>query len=168
MSTDSTLLLNHEQVRQKIKRIAHEILENYYQEKELVFIGVVGQGKYLAQLVSDEMAAIEGPKIHLFEIEMDKKNPLKKEISLSASNKELAGKHVLLFDDVLNSGKTLMHAASAILNFDVKTLHTVVLVNRKHRKFPIRADFMGMEVATTLQEHIDVEITQNTFQVSMR
>ena len=74
-------------------------------------------------------------------------------------------KKVVLIDDVLNSGKTLMHAASFLLNQDIKKMNTVVLVDRRHRNFPIKADFVGLTLSTTIQEHINVEILENKISV---
>ena len=91
------------------------------------------------------------------------KYPLKNDIVLLPIS--MNNKKVVLIDDVLNSGKTLMHAASFLLNQDIKKMNTVVLVDRRHRNFPIKADFVGLTLSTTIQEHINVEILENKISV---
>ena len=88
---------------------------------------------------------------------MDKKKPLNSGLNSEIESKKLKNKAVILVDDVLNSGKTLVYATKFLLDFEVKNLQTVCLIDRKHRKFPIRADFVGLTLSTTLQEHITVE-----------
>ncbi|MCA1752344.1 MAG: hypothetical protein LC670_11255 [Flavobacteriales bacterium] len=94
-------------------------------------------------------------KITLLSLKIDKKDPLKTP-ELNGDGKQLAGKSVVILDDVLNSGRTLMYAACHVLQWKVAKLRTVVLVDRKHRKFPIKADFVGLTLSTTLQDHIEV------------
>lgn len=159
MSTteERTIILDHKQVGQKITRIAHEILENNFQEKKIVIIGIQSQGYVLAERIVAELKGITEIELVLHEVKLDKRNPLKSGLESSVSEKELKNKVVILVDDVLNSGKTLVYATKFLLDHQVKSLQTVCLVDRKHRKFPIRADYVGLTLSTTLQEHITVE-----------
>lgn len=156
-----TLILNNKQVQQKINRIAYEIFENNYEEKELVIIGIHGSGFVFAKKLADAIAKVAPVKIRLSELNINKENPLKAKATVPVQEKEFAGKTVLLVDDVLNTGKVLMYAAKFLLDFPVKRLVTAVLVNRRHRSFPIRADYVGLTLSTTLQEHIAVEFRKN-------
>lgn len=156
-TSERTIVLNHTQIRQKITRIAHEILENNFQEKSLVILGIKEEGYILANRIVDILKTITDVEIHLHDIKIDKKNPLKSGLETSMDTSNLKNKTVILVDDVLNSGKTLIYSAKLLLDHHIKGLQTVCLVDRKHRKFPIRADYVGLTLSTTLREHISVE-----------
>lgn len=156
-----TLILNDRQIRQKINRIAYEVYENNFEEKQLLMIGISGSGFVFAEKIAAALKAISPLKVKLIELQINKENPLQNDISLPVSIKEITGKTVILIDDVLNTGKVLMYAAKYLLDFPLKRLVTAVLVNRRHRAFPIRADYVGMTLSTTLQEHISVEFKKN-------
>jgi pyrimidine operon attenuation protein/uracil phosphoribosyltransferase len=153
-----TLVLNSKQIEQKINRIAYEILENNYTEKEIIIAGISKNGFLLAQRLNNVLKKIATIKTTLIEIVIEKENPLAKEIKISLSEKELKNKVVILVDDVLNSGKTLIFGAKPFLVSPLKRLTTVVLVDRGHNRYPIKADFVGLSLSTTLQEHITVEL----------
>lgn len=153
-----TLILNNKQIEQKINRIAHEIYENNYNEKEIIVAGIAKNGFVLAKRIAEVLKSISPLKIKLIEIVIDKKNPLAKEIEIELSDKELKNKVIILIDDVLNSGKTLIFGAKPFLNAPIKCLTTAVLVDRGHNRYPIKADFVGLSLSTTLQEHVTVEI----------
>ena len=159
--SDQTLILNHEQIRQKINRIAYEIHENNFDSQSLIIVGVANQGFILAERVADMLRKISTIEITLARIDLNKDNPLSDNIILSIDLNQLADKNVIIADDVLNSGKTLMYATTYLLRAPVKKLQTVCLVDRRHRKYPIRADFVGLTLSTTIQEHIEVEFTEN-------
>ncbi|MCW3071987.1 MAG: phosphoribosyltransferase [Bacteroidetes bacterium] len=155
-----TLILNSKQIEQKINRIAYEIYENNYDEKEIVIAGIATNGFLLAQRISGVLQGISKIKVQLIEISMDKENPFNSELKLKLSDKELKNKVIILVDDVLNSGKTLIFGAKLFLNAPVKRLTTAVLVDRGHNRYPIKADVVGLSLSTTLQEHITVELNK--------
>ena len=154
---ERTVILTHKQVGQKITRMAHEILENNFQEKSIVIIGIQSQGYVLAERLVNELKKITEIEVLLHGVKLNKRTPLNSGLESSIDDKELQNKIVILVDDVLNSGKTLVYATKYLLDHKIKGLQTVCLVDRKHRKFPIRADFVGLTLSTTLQEHITVE-----------
>ena len=156
-----TRILNNKQIQQKINRIAYEIYENNFEEKGLIIIGVAGSGFVFAKKIVAALESISPLKIQLIELKINKNNPLNGETSLPLSEKEVEGKVVILVDDVLNTGKVLMYGAKYLLDYPVKRLVTAVLVNRRHRSYPIRADYVGMTLSTTMQEHILVEFKKN-------
>ncbi|MFI5204174.1 MAG: phosphoribosyltransferase family protein [Flavobacteriales bacterium] len=158
MSPQRTIVLNHQQIAQKIHRIAFEVVENNFNEEIYYIIGITGQGYTLAERLFEEIKKVSGKKAELHSITLVKDDPLNGKIEVSVATEKLAGKYVLLVDDVLNSGRTLMYAARNILEANVKKLQTVCLVDRRHRRFPIRADFAGLTLSTTLQNHILVEL----------
>ena len=153
-----TLILNSKQIQQKINRIAYEIYENNYDEKDIIIAGIGGNGYFLAKRIDEVLKKISPIKTTLIEIIIDKKNPLSKEIIISLTENELKNKVIVLVDDVLNSGKTLIFGAKPFLSTPIKRLTTAVLVDRGHNRYPIKADFVGLSLSTTLQEHITVEI----------
>ena len=157
-SVGITLILNSKQIEQKINRIAYEIYENNPGEKEIIIAGISDNGYLFAKRISDVVTKISPIKTTLIEIKINKENPLAKEIKISLSDKELKNKVIILVDDVLNSGKTLIFGAKPFLISPVKRLTTVVLVDRGHNRFPIKADFVGLSLSTTLQEHITVDL----------
>jgi pyrimidine operon attenuation protein/uracil phosphoribosyltransferase len=160
-----TTILNNDDVEKKIARIAFQIIEEYYEDKELLIVGISKNGFLLAGKIA-KLVQRDLPKstINLMELTINKRNPLKENVTISP-NLSFGNKKVILVDDVLNSGKTLMHAASYIVSKDIKKMNTVVLVDRRHRNFPIKADWVGLTLSTTIQEHINVEILKNEISV---
>ena len=160
---DQTVVLDHEQIALIIERFAHQIYEQHHSSKELVIIGVDGRGHDVAERVYHHLKGISAQKLSLERIELDKVNPLENPVKLSRDHLELGNKVVILIDDVLNSGRTMMHAVKSILDAKVKSITTVVLVDRIHRDFPIKADIVGMTLSTTLQERVEVELGKKDF-----
>ena len=154
----NTLVLDKTQIEQKINRIAYQIFEDNFEEKEIFIAGIAPSGFVLAEKIVQAIENISPLKVHLLKINMDKENPLSKEIQLPISPNALKNKSIILVDDVLNSGKTLIYSMRPFLDIDVKKIRTVVLVNRNHKRFPIAADYVGISLATTMQEHITVKL----------
>jgi len=159
MPQERTLVLDHIKILQKLRRIAFQIYEFNPDESELVVVAIEKKGVYLAERILPILAEISGMQIKLLMLAIDKEDP-KKEPIWNGDPKLLEGRSVILIDDVLNSGRTLIYAARHILNHEVKKLTTVVLVDRRHRRFPIKADFVGLTLSTTLQDHIAVEFSE--------
>jgi pyrimidine operon attenuation protein / uracil phosphoribosyltransferase len=153
-----TLILNSKQIEQKINRIAYEIFENNYDEKDIVIAGIASNGYLLAKKIAGVLQTISKIKVQLIEIKLNKENPFSTDIKIKLTDKELKNKVIILVDDVLNSGKTLIFGAKLFLNSPVKRLTTAVLVDRGHNRYPIKADVVGLSLSTTLQEHITVEL----------
>jgi pyrimidine operon attenuation protein / uracil phosphoribosyltransferase len=139
----------------KLRRMALEILENNAEEKEIILAGIRESGSVVATCIQKMIAEFSPVKTELINITLDKSNP--KEISLSHSM-DFTGKVVIIIDDVANSGRTVLYALKPFLDFYPKKIQTLVLVERRHNSFPVRPDYIGLSVATTLQEHIFVEV----------
>ncbi|MCW3085416.1 MAG: phosphoribosyltransferase [Bacteroidetes bacterium] len=161
-----TLILNSKQIEQKINRIAYEIYENNYDEKDIVIAGIAANGYLLAKRIADVLQQISKIKVQLLEISFDKENPFTTAVSIKLSDKELKNKVVILVDDVLNSGKTLIFGAKLFLSAPLKRLTTAVLVDRGHNRYPIKADVVGLSLSTTMQEHITVELNKKGKEVA--
>ncbi|MBL7984499.1 MAG: phosphoribosyltransferase [Flavobacteriales bacterium] len=157
MSGERTLVLDHGHVQRKLERIAIQLCEETWKEKELVLVGVAPRGYELAKRLKDLMAEVSTARIALVELTLDKDDPLRSPVGLGTTPEKLKGRTVVLVDDVLMSGRTLMHAAAHLVQLDLSKLITVVLVDRRHRAYPIRADIVGLTLSTTLQAHITVE-----------
>ena len=153
-------ILNTLQIEQKLNRLAYEIYEHTVEEKEIMLAGIDGNGYLVAKKLSDVLKKIAGYKITLGKISLDKTNPLAKKPVIDFTEKEYKSKTVILVDDVLNSGKTLIYAVQLFLNQPLKKLHTVVLVDRSHTQYPVKADFVGLSLSTTLQEHIIADFSK--------
>ena len=151
-------LLTHAQIEQKVLRIAYQVYEHNFDESELYLIGIQDSGYRFAELLWAELAAIAPFRLHLWSLQLDKVQPTQSRVELSDAVEQLAQKSVLLIDDVLNTGRTLAYSFKPFLGVPIKRLQTAVLVNREHHLFPVSADFSGYELATTLQEHIHVEL----------
>jgi pyrimidine operon attenuation protein / uracil phosphoribosyltransferase len=153
-----TLLLNKKQIEKRINRLAYQIYEDNFEEKEIVLAGIASSGFLVAQKIEKALKKISTLPVKLIEIKMDKHNQLKREVTIDGGEEQLKDKVIILVDDVLNSGKTLIYALRPFLKIDTKKIRTVVLVDRNHKRYPIAADFAGLSLATTMQEHIFVEL----------
>ena len=154
-------ILNILQIQQKLNRLAYEIYEHTVDEKEIMLAGIDGNGYLVAKKLQEILKKVATYKITLGKISLDKKNPLAKKPVTDFTEKDYKNKTVILVDDVLNSGKTLIYAVQLFLNQPIKKLHTVVLVDRSHTQYPIKADFVGLSLSTTLQEHIIADFSKS-------
>tara|TARA_B100001250_G_scaffold40975_1_gene32451 strand:- start:36507 stop:37010 length:504 start_codon:yes stop_codon:yes gene_type:complete len=155
-------ILDSQAIEQKIRRLSWQIYEDNLAEREIVIVGIAGRGEILAAYLSNIIAEISSIRIKIGTIHIDKEDPYKNEIKINLDVSEYTNKVVILADDVLNSGKTLMYASKYFLTTPMIRLSTVVLVERMHNRFPIKADYVGLSLATTLQEYITVSLQGNT------
>jgi len=156
MNSSTTLVLNAQQMEQKLCRMAWEVLEKNHQESHIVIAGISPRGSILAQRLSKHLSNISSIMVEVIEIKLNKANPLSSPVQVS-THSELNDKVVVLVDDVLKSGKTLMYGAQYFLNQSIKKLMTAILIDRNYKTYPIKADVVGLSLATTLQEHVTVD-----------
>ncbi|TLP71783.1 phosphoribosyltransferase family protein [Maribacter sp. ACAM166] len=149
-------ILSHVQIKHKIERIAYQIYEANVFEEEIIIAGIEGGGINFAKKIVATLKKITESKITLCKVMMDKRNPLKSGVSTSMEEKEFINKSVVIVDDVLNSGTTLIYGVHHFLKTPLKQLKTAVLVNRNHKKYPVKADYKGISLSTSLQEHVNV------------
>lgn len=154
--SDKRKILDKTQLDQKINRLAWEIYEKNYNEKELIIAGIESRGVDLALRISDVISNISDINVVTSKISIDKKNPLSSEVKISLNPSDYKGKVIILVDDVLNSGKTLMYASKELLSVSLSKLSIAVLVHRNHSSYPIHAEFVGLSLSTTLQDHVNV------------
>lgn len=156
---EKSLLLNAAEIEKKIERMAYEVVERHFNEKSIYIIGIAGQGASVAKKLHGYVSSITEVACEYLEIEMNKDVPEGTVQLIVGTPAQLKNKNIILVDDVMNSGRTLMHGSAFLINHKIHRLSIAVLVERKHRRFPIKADFVGMKLSTTLQEHVDVAVS---------
>jgi pyrimidine operon attenuation protein/uracil phosphoribosyltransferase len=159
---DKILVMEDAVIRRKITRMAYEIVENHPGARAMILAGIDGQGYVLAGLIHKELKKISQIEIELIRVTIDKNLPEKSDIKLSKPLTVLKKKSVILVDDVLNTGKILTYAMRPFLEQGVSRLSVAVLVNRSHLLFPVRPDYAGLELSTTLTEHIEVVLDKKS------
>ena len=158
MVTDKVLILDKDQIKKKISRIAYQILEDNFEEPELVLAGVADRGYVLAERLKEELHQISSQlNVTLIKITLDKvSSTLIAGTNVPVSNAQ--DKVLILVDDVLNSGRTLAYGLGVFLNVPLKKMRTAVLIDRSHHKFPVISDFSGLKLSTILNEHVSVTL----------
>ncbi|MBL7923899.1 MAG: phosphoribosyltransferase [Bacteroidia bacterium] len=159
MTQKTTLLLNSRQIQQRIERLAFQIFEDNFEQKELLIAGIAKSGYIVAERLCQALAKICPIPTKLIEIEVDKENPTEIRMRPQLSKEVLKNQSVVVVDDVLNSGKTLMYSLRPFLDADMRKIRTVLLVDRDHKRYPVEADFVGITLSTTLQDHIRVDFS---------
>jgi len=156
-----SIILSNQQINHKIKRIAFEIYENNINESSIILAGISKNGFIFAQKLKIILENISDINVRLCEVNINKRQPLEN-ITTSLKTEEYKDQSLVLVDDVLSSGTTLAYAVKHFLQVPLKQFKTAVLVNRNHKKYPIKADFKGISLSTSLQEHIKVVFNNNS------
>ena len=158
---ESSIILTNEQIKNKTRRIAYQIYETNCNEKEIIIAGINGNGYVFAQNIAAILNDITELNVVLCEVKIYKKNP-RKEITTSIKSEAYKNKPLVLVDDVLSSGTTLIYGIKHFLEVPLKRFNTAVLINRNHKKYPVKADFKGISLSTSMQEHINVIFDKNS------
>jgi pyrimidine operon attenuation protein/uracil phosphoribosyltransferase len=158
METSPTLILSDEDIYIKIKRISLQILETCLEDDVIIIAGIFENGVLLAERISEQLNELTDIKVVLATVTIDKKNPLNS-VQVSIEPSLYKNKSVILVDDVLNTGSTLIFAAKHFLDVPLKQFKTAVLVDRNHKKYPIKADFKGISLSTSLNERVEVNFS---------
>ncbi|RMB60602.1 phosphoribosyltransferase [Dokdonia sinensis] len=148
-------ILDNKAIEHKTRRIAYQIYESNVSEDEVILAGIADNGYKFAQRLSHMLSEIAPFTTVLCKVSMDKKEPLGT-VSTSLNSSEYQNKSVILIDDVLNSGTTLIYGVKHFLEVPLKQFKTAVLINRNHKKFPVKADFKGISLSTSLHESVRV------------
>ena len=149
------IILNNQEIKHKITRIAYQIYETFVDEKEIVIAGIASNGYVFDKKITTELEKISTLKVTLCEVFINKQN-VNAPITTSLSKEKYENKGLVLVDDVLNSGTTLIYGVKHFLEVPLKKLKTAVLVDRNHKKYPVKADFKGISLSTSLLEHVQV------------
>lgn len=151
-------LLTAEEIQQKLKRMSLEIAESLSgQEGPLLLIGIKSSGMVIAEQIGSLLTLFIEKPIQIIAVSLNKQFPEKVELSEKV---QLDGANIILVDDVTNSGRTLLYALKPMLEAHPKSIQTLVMVERMHKLFPVKPDFVGLSISTTLEEHIQVEIVE--------
>jgi len=159
MPDKKILVLNAQQIQQKIDRMAYQVLEDNLDEQDVVIAGILPRGNLVAERLKTILDGIAPFKSKLINIDLDK-NSSSLKAKLDVDVNECANKVIILVDDVLSSGKTLAYGMGVFLDVPLKKISTVVLVDRNHKSFPIATDYTGVALSTVLKEHIDVVLNE--------
>ncbi|MFN0047589.1 MAG: phosphoribosyltransferase family protein [Cytophagales bacterium] len=166
---ENQIILSSQQVKQIIKRLAFEIYEHNYLEKEIILAGIFDKGYLLAAHLLAEFQAIGSRcQAKLLKVELDKFSPTQSAIKLDFAPELIKNKTVILIDDVLNSGRTLAYSLKPFLTVEIGKIQVAVLVDRGHKSFPVGADYVGYSLSTTLKEHIDVVFDEKDIVVYLK
>lgn len=153
-------ILDQDQIDKIIKRIAYQILENNSEELEIFLIGIKNNGYILAELIYHQLKHISNLNVTLYSIQINKKDPLKS-IEHNFDLKKMKNKSIVLIDDVLNSGRTLLYGVKFLLDIPLSNFNTAVLIDRNHKKYPIKIDFKGISLSTSIEENVSVIFEKN-------
>lgn len=154
------IILTDTEISHKTKRIAYQIYETFSSENEVILAGIASNGYIFAQKIAQELNQISDLKVTLCEVKINKLNP-QETIFTSLPIEAYENKGLVLIDDVLNSGTTLIYGVKHFLDVKLNKFKTAVLVDRNHKKYPVKADFKGLSLSTSLQEHIHVVFGEN-------
>lgn len=165
--SQSNIILDSDQIKNKIRRIAYQIYESNVDEEMLILAGISKSGFVFAQKLKLVLQEISDLEVVLCEVQVDKKNPLNT-VTTSLEPGEYTNRSIVLADDVLNSGATLIYGVKHFLDVPVKRFRTAVLVDRSHKKYPVKADFKGISLSTSLHEMVEVHFEKGKDRVELR
>ncbi|KAB1070916.1 phosphoribosyltransferase [Tamlana haliotis] len=163
MTVKNNIILNHNEINHKIRRIAFQIYESNVDEKEVILAGIDANGYILAKKLKLALQKISDITPVLCKVSINKKQPWL-DITTSLKPEDYQNKSLVLIDDVLNSGTTLIYGVKHFLDVPLKQFKTAVLVNRNHKKYPVKADFKGISLSTSLKEHVQVTLEGKNFE----
>jgi pyrimidine operon attenuation protein / uracil phosphoribosyltransferase len=149
------IILTNQEIEHKITRIAFQIYETFADEKEIVIAGIAPNGFVFAKKIGEALQRVSTIKVVFCEVFVNKQN-VSENITTSLKPKEYSNKGLVLVDDVLNSGTVLIYGVRHFLNVPLKKFKTAVLVDRNHKKYPVKADFKGISLSTSSLEHVEV------------
>ncbi|MFX3625841.1 MAG: phosphoribosyltransferase family protein [bacterium] len=155
------VILTHEQIVRTITRLAYQIYEEHVGSKEIIIVGIKEQGYFLAEKIANELKTISDLDVELASVNIVKTNPSEGTTEISIDADKIMGKSVVIIDDVLNTARTMVYAIYPFFKAQASTITTMVLADRNHKKFPVSADFTGISLATTLQQHITFEVNSD-------
>ena len=150
-------ILDKEQIQEKIKRISYEIYEENFEDKSILICGIEKNGSIIAKRIIKELESICDINIEFISIDLNKKKPLNT-VEIKSSKNNIKNKSIVLIDDVSNTGKTLIYVIKELIKFEPKKINTAVLVNRDHTLFPIKINFIGLSLSTSIKSHIEVNL----------
>ena len=162
MTQIENIILDQKQIDHKIRRIAYQIYENNVSEKEVIIAGIFENGFIFAKKIKNVIEKISPIKVVMCKVMIDKKNPILP-ITTSLETEAYKNKSLILVDDVLHSGTTLIYGIKHFLQVPLKQFNTAVLVDRNHKKYPVKADFKGISLSTSINENVSVVFEKGNY-----
>jgi pyrimidine operon attenuation protein/uracil phosphoribosyltransferase len=156
------MILNHQEILHKIRRMAYQIYEANVNESEIVIAGIADNGYQLAELLKKEVESIAPFSINLCRVQMNKEVPIG-QVTCDCTLEDIKEKSLVLVDDVLHSGTALIYGVAYFLQVPLKQFKTAVLVDRNHKKYPVKADFKGISLSTSLNENVVVDLSPGAY-----
>lgn len=156
------MILNHQEILHKIRRMAYQIYEANVNESEIVIAGIADNGYQLAELLKKEVEGIAPFSVHLCQVQMNKKSPIG-QVTCDCTLEDIKEKSLVLVDDVLHSGTAMIYGVAYFLQVPLKQFKTAVLVDRNHKKYPVKADFKGISLSTSLNENVVVDLSPGAY-----
>ena len=154
-------ILNHYQISHKISRIAYEILERRNDDNVIHLVGINKNGFRFASLIHQHLESISTKLIQLSRLHLNPADPLEFPVTTDLDKEQFNGHSIILVDDVANTGRTLFYAFTPFLAALPERIEVAVLVDRKHKLFPVSVDYMGMSLATTVQDNIKAHLNSD-------
>ncbi|MFN8280679.1 MAG: phosphoribosyltransferase family protein [Saprospiraceae bacterium] len=159
--TDHMVILNSTQIGNKLQRIASEIFERHADSGQLILAGINNKGYLMASDLSQRLKAIGMKDIRLCRLKLNPAKPLETRAELDIPVDQLSGKVVIVVDDVANSGRTLFFAMQPMMEVLLKSLEICVLIERMHKSYPVSVDYVGLRLATTVKQNIEVAFSED-------
>lgn len=155
-------ILDEAGMKRSLTRITHEILEKNKGVENTILVGIKTRGEYLAKRLQENILKFEGKHIECVALDIRAwRDDLEEQIEIPPHSINVKGKKVILVDDVLFKGRTVRAAMDAIMHYGrVKEIQLAVLVDRGHRELPIRADYIGKNIPSSINEIIKVKINE--------
>lgn len=153
-TVETNLILSAAVAKRKLRRMAFEVAERNADCSSLLIAGVTGNGAVVAKNLVAELKQITDCALEEITINLNKEHPLN---AVIPAETDFNDKTIIVVDDVANGGRTLLYAIKPFLDHQPKSIQTLVLVERSHKKFPVQIDYVGLSISTTLQEHISVK-----------
>ncbi len=154
------IIMSNQEIEHTIKRIAYQIYETYVDEEEIIIAGIASNGFVFAKKIADALNTISPLKVSLCEVHINKHQP-ESAVQTSLTKEAYTNKGLVLVDDVLNTGTTLIYAVRHFLEVPLKKFKTAVLVDRNHKKYPVKADFKGISLSTSSLDNVEVVFNEN-------
>jgi len=151
-------ILDQPQIKRKIKRLALQVAENNLDAGTLYIGGINNNGKRFAAMLSEQINDLTSLQVIHFDIKLNPANPVDQAVQFSIEPHVLNDKNILIVDDVANTGRTLFYAFKPLMHIVPNQIEAAVLVDRKHKSFPVKVDYVGLSLSTTLHEVIDVRL----------
>lgn len=161
-------ILDHKKIERKIQRLSYQIIESNFDAKSLYLLGINNNGYRFAELLRDAIKEITEIEIKLHRLNINPAAPVSNERGVDIDLDMLKGKRILIVDDVANTGRTMFYAFKPFMDVLSEKIEVAVLVDRKHKAFPIKVDYVGTSLATTIKENIRVKLEDGNYEVVMK